>query len=362
MNIQAEMSFGDKVKQIAFNIGQSLLTWSWAKRLLYWLIISAGTMSELTFLIASLWISLNSSVHQFVLKFMNTDINTNITSLATAGYVALPELILGLACVTTIGHVKMFLYSLKHEPGQKPKPNYIALIWAVLYGLPTLVFLVLSVFTLGSAVSSNSFELPTPLAVTRAIAGYMFAFTSLLYWKLGDPQEAERLAAKDSTIVSLQEEKDRSIETLTKEKDELQTKLISEKNDLLAKVNSEKDAAISHLQQENAHLKTLLAQIENAHTKLVNDVNKSSEDALGAYSDECKNWLNSGAKSVSIEEIIKFTGHSKRKINNAMTAGKLLSPGRNKELILVSSLMEWLKQTPPYEKEAEPRLHILAAN
>ncbi len=99
----------ERFKRMARSVGHSLITWEWTKRLLYWLIISAGTMSELAFLIASLWISINSSVHTFVLIFMPVGINENVTYLATTAYVALPELVLGLAFVTVIGHVKMFI-------------------------------------------------------------------------------------------------------------------------------------------------------------------------------------------------------------------------------------------------------------
>src|SRR5438105_461279 len=89
---------------------QSVLTWEWTKKLLYWLIISAGTMSECVFLIASLWMSINASVHPLILLVMNEDTAKHISELSTAAYVALPELILGLAFVTVIAHIRVWFY------------------------------------------------------------------------------------------------------------------------------------------------------------------------------------------------------------------------------------------------------------
>src|SRR6267154_4802332 len=106
----------------------SILTWEWTKRLLYWLIISAGTMSECVFLLASLWMSVNSSVHSLVRLFISEPTSQHISSFATAAYVALPECILGLAFVTLISHVRVWLYN---------KRDRAALAWSILYGLPT---------------------------------------------------------------------------------------------------------------------------------------------------------------------------------------------------------------------------------
>lgn len=198
---------------IAESTGRSILTWEWTKKLLHWLIISAGTISECAFLIASLWMSVNASVHPLVLLFIDDTTSQHLTELATAAYVALPELILGLAFVTTIGHVRLWLYN---------RRNYSAAIWTVLYGLPTLVFLVLSLITLGCSVTSVNFRLPEPLIVVRALAGYMFAFTSLLYTQLGVPQEKDKLQKKDDLLAVLRQEKDAMIAELSGKNAQLQ--------------------------------------------------------------------------------------------------------------------------------------------
>lgn len=324
---------------VAKRTGHSIITWEWTKRLLHWLIISAGTMSELVFLVASLWMSINASVHKFVLIWLSQQMTEHISELATTAYVALPELILALAVVTTLGHIRLWSYD---------KKNYMALLWAILYGVPTLVFLVLSLVTVGCSVASITFQMPEPLVVIRALAGYMFAFTSLLYTQLGKPQERDRLAKKDADLAELAAEKDGKIAELTAERDRKTAELTAEINKLNAIINDQK---------------TALSESKNIQTELIKAAYKSSESALEAYSEECQNWLKSGVKSVEVADITRYTGHSKRKIEAAINKGLLQVSTRNKSLILVNPLVEWLKITPPSngqkEPDTEPLLHLV---
>lgn len=334
------------VGNAAKRTGHSIITWEWTKRLLHWAIISAGTMSELAFLVASLWMSINASVHKFVLLFVNEQMTEHISELATTAYVALPELILALAVVTTLGHVRLWLYDRK---------NYTALIWAVLYGLPTLVFLVLSLVTVGCSVASITFQMPGPLVVIRALAGYMFAFTSLLYTQLGKPQERDRLAKKDAALAALAQEKDAKIAEMEKNN----AAKIAELNAETARLNkiiSEQKAVIEEQ-------KTALTESKNIQNELIKAAYKTTETALEAYGDECMNWLKSGVKTVSVEDITRYTGHSKRKIEGLINKGILPVSTRNKDLILVNPLVEWLKITPPAsgkkDPETAPLLHVV---
>jgi hypothetical protein len=324
-------------KAAASNTAHSIITWGWTKKLLHWLIISAGTVSECAFLIASLWMSINASVHPLVMLAMTEETAVHISEFATAAYVALPELILGLACVVTIGHIRVWMYN---------KKDYRAAIWALMYGVPTLVFLTLSLITLGCSVTSTSFIMPEPLIVTRALAGYIFAFTSLLYTQLGTPQERDRLADKDITIATLTQEKT----ILQNESKSEQDKIMSDWHQDAARLN----AIVSQLKEEIENQKELLTESKQTQTALLKAVNKSSEDALAAYSEECQNWLKSGVKSVSIEDINHYTYLPKLKIRTAIKNGPLQVSPRNKELILVSSLVEWLKHTPAPPAKVDP--------
>lgn len=322
---------------------QSLITWSWTKRLLYWIIMSAGTASELIFLLASLWVSVNANVHGFVLTFMSEKQTIYLTYLATTAYVALPECIVGLAVITTIGHIKMIKRS-----------GAMAVVWSILFGAPALIFLVLSLVTLGCSVANVTFTMPTFFIVIRALAGFSFAFSAFIYHFLGKPQEQERLQEKDTLIANLQKESAFNIARLQQEIREIKIEWQKETSRLNADWQHEKAQLNAEIENQNE----LLLESKKQQTALLNAVNKSSDTALRGYSEECLAWLKSGAKSVSVDDIIRFTGHSKRKIQRAITGGLLQPSPRNKELILVSSLGEWLKQTPA-KTDTEPDLYVV---
>ncbi len=303
----------EATKSVARSVGQSLITWQWTKRLLHWIIISAGTMSECVFLIASLWVSVNANVHQFVLMFISERSAHFLTELSTTAYVVLPECIVGLAVVVTLSHLRTWLYN---------KRDYRPAIWTALYGGPTLVFLLLSLATLGCSVANATFEMPTWAVVIRAVSGYWFAFTSLLYTQLGAPQERDRLANKDGIIAQLQNETRRL-------------------NDLIENQKAES------------------AKSKQRYEDVLNTANKLNESSIQAYGAECIEWLKSGIKTASVDEINRFTGHSKRKITHAIAAGNLQISPRNKELILTSSLVEWLKKNQPTADHSSPALHLV---
>lgn len=306
-----------------------VFTWQWTKQLLYWLIFSAGTMSECAFLIASVWMSINSSVHQLVHLFMPDSIAINISTFASAAYVALPEMIVGLACLTVIAHGRTFLYT----------KDYRAAIWTTLFFLPTLIFIGLSIFTLANSVQNTSYTVPTFWVVTRALAGYSYAFLSLIYAEIGKAQEADRLADKDRTIEQMGEERDVLCETFEQEKNIMIETFEQEAETLNEQIN----LLTAELNQQ----KTILAQHKKQNEDLQKAALETANTALQAYSPECIDWLNSGIKTATVEEINHYTGHSKRKLTYAMVNGKLQTATRNKELIVVSSLIEWLKDNPP---------------
>ena len=335
---------------------KSFLTWEWTKQFLYWLIISAGTVSECVFLVASIWMSINSSVHPLILSLMSERDAQNITQIATAGYVALPELILGLAFVTVISHIRVWRYN---------RRDTRALVWTILYGLPTLVFLVLSLVTLGCSVTSTSFIMPMPLVVIRALAGYMFAFTSLLYSQLGVPQEKERLQEKDEMIAGLRRNHETILDVLRKEKDSFIAALRQEKDGTIAELKRNLENITARASEQKAEMENLKASLEqsiNAERALHNAIHKSNDEPLAAYSEECIAWLKSGIKTVNLDEINRFTGHSKRVISSAINRGSLQVSPRNKDLILVSSLVNWLKTVQPIasdKPEEKTHLHIV---
>ena len=144
----------------------------------------------------------------------------------------------------------------------------------------------------------------------------------------------------------------------------------------LAELGREKDKVIADLTRQNQSLQgmlenhtreieqqnALLAEYKTVQRQLIEAASKAEESALEAYSEECLRWLKTADKSVSVEDINRFTGHSKRKIAGAITAGKLRTTPRNPDLILLSSLTEWLKDNAPStskDQDSGPMLRVV---
>jgi hypothetical protein len=315
----------------------NLIHWRWTKALLYWIILSAGTMSELAFLIASLWVTINASVHRLVLVFVPETVAFHLTELATAAYVVLPEAILCLACVTTISHLKTWFY----------ERSLTALLWAFLYGLPTLVFLVLSLITLGFSVLSVTFTLPQPLVVVRALAGFVYAFVALLYWQLGHEQEADRLSKRDLKNAELEKNIQRLTDLIARQKLEFEL-LIAREREVL-------NQDLENLKAENESLKKRNHEIFSVK-------NEGDESALQALSPKVLAWLNTGSKTTNVEEINLVTGRSKNQILYAIKTGKLRHAPRNEKLMLKTSVKDWLLKTPRLvndDVDTPPSLHAI---
>lgn len=316
-------------------LGHSLFTWEWTKALVYWLILSAGTASDLVFLMASFWMSVNANVHGFVLTLMNEDAAKYLTYLATTAYVALPIFIVGLAVVQTVGHIKMW-----NTGGLWSK------IWTVIFGIPAVTFFVMDFVTISCSVVNVTFTMPQFFVILRADSAFVFAFGSLIYFFLGKPQERDRLAEKDGKIEDLQAEMVTSLATLRAEKDRLLADMQAEKDRFMASAKQEKESLLSTIDAKNDEiesLKSLLTETQKGFSELHRAMNKTEEDALQAYGDGCIQWLKSGIKSANVETITRFTGLSTAKVNNALRRGTLKTTPNNKDLILISSLTPWLR-------------------
>lgn len=337
-------------KRVAGTTLKNIVTWQWTKALLHWIIISAGTMAECVFLVASLWMSINSSVHPFVLHFMNERTTIFLSEIATAAYVALPECILGLAFVVSVKHIRMCLYN---------RRDFGSYIWSLLYGLPTIVFLILSLITLGCSVTSSEFIMPMPLVVIRALAAYVFAFTSLLYAQLGAPQEHNRLQEKDDLIANIRRESEANAEILRQEKDAIAQTLNAE----IARIQQTLGAQITRIQSEldavYKEKETAIAEKSMLHSALT----QSSDDALQAYGESVIEWVNGLDKTVDIDDIALRTGINKRRLQTAIDRGELRVRGTNKSRIWVPSLRDYLVKNAPKsalkERDTGPILHVV---
>ncbi len=301
---------------------RGLLHWVWVPAVLYWIVRSAGIFSELAFLIASVWKSVNASDHEFVRLFMEELQSVQVTYWANSAYIVLSVCILPLAAITTYGHIKTWLYGKKWWCASA--------VWTLLYGCPTIVFLVIDIAIISSP--NVTYALPDYLVSARSIMAYLYGLAAIIYHYVGKEQETDRLKIKDVLILELQA----SVQLLTQER-----------ADAIAKEQEQ----IILLRQELATVKAAWESEQKELAMLQKEIKKGTDDALQAYGEDCVKWLYSGIKTASIDDIGQRTGHSKQKIVKA----KLRRSPRNQDLILIESLIEWLKETPP----TSPQLHIV---
>lgn len=324
--VQDKESWWSNTKKKIASLAHNLYAWEWTKALVYWLIFSAGTASDLVFLMASFWMSVNANVHGLILHYMSEDTATYITYLATTAYVALPIFIVALAVVQTVNHIKMWRTG-----------GFWSKIWAIIFGIPALTFFVMDFVTISCSVANVNFTMPMFFVIMRADSAFIFAFGSLIFFFLGKPQERERLEEKDGLINGLRAEIAGITAAFSREKNSLQASFSQEKDSLLAKIDVQKD--------EIESLKDLLTKTQKGFSELHQAMNKSEDAALEPFGEECINWLKSGVKSANVETITRYTGLSTAKINNALKRGELRKAPNSKDdvLILISSLIPWLK-------------------
>lgn len=296
---------------------QSFLTWQWVKKFLYWLVVSAGTVSECVFLVASIWVSVNATVHPLMLKLMSQDTTVTFSQLAVSAFTSLPEIILGLAVVTTYGHIKFYCIHRKNS----------SLTWAILFGIPTVVFAGLTIWTLAASALQIGYTMPSFLVAIRVLAGYAYGFLSMLFVLIAEPDNADYISGLKGDIEALKSE----IETL-------KTDFAQELN----QVRHQAKVTLEEKQIEVEQFQNLLKSQNEQVLKLAEKASSLELRDLENYPKVIDELVSVGAKTVLYDDIARLTGHSKQRIAKA----KLQRHSRNKSLVMVSSLVEWLKTAP----------------
>lgn len=342
MEIQWQ-AIGQGAKKAASGLFHDIITWAWTKKLLNWIILSAGTGSECAFLVASVWMSVNGNVHLFVLNFLTEQQTRDLSALATIAYIALPECIVFLAVQTTLNHIFLAWYAYKRKDNEM---LIVESIWTFLFGLPAILFIVLSLITLAYSVRNEVVNFPDWMVILRALGAYTYAFIAFLYVGNGATKIKKEMAKRDQLIEELKQQNENNLLQLRQQKDQELGEL-------------QKELAI--LNDQTKYQKQLLLEFKEKELRWQNEINKSSDMALEAYGEEVAIWLKSGIKTASIDDITRFTGHSKQKIKGALKTGLLKTSTRNSELILIDSLISWLKMVDmPTGKTGEmPALRIV---
>ncbi len=143
-----------------------------------WIIRVSGYIAESALLFAVLWISATSVAPHLIELVMDAKTMQYFVSVALIALALIPEVILANAIVNALGHV--------HTAVQK-RNNVTTWIWAGLFILPTIMFLVLTAITLNTLTSNggNFVEASKNMLGFRCFAGWSYGLLEMVYAGVG---------------------------------------------------------------------------------------------------------------------------------------------------------------------------------
>jgi hypothetical protein len=322
---------------------------AYARKIASWLFVSCENLADLVSTLAFLFFVFRFVV-QAVLPGMDRHIFDIPTIIAMLGIGFVPELLL----VKTIFEFREL--GRLAESGKKG-----VVFWRNIYAINAFNFSVITIITVVQIIAAiSSIQLYPIIDASalgyRIVAVILFTVSTKLFevengvgfskdiqsLKVTLAEQKELLSAATKQIIQL----DETVKSLRLEG----VNLRNERDNYRQQVEH-KTSLLDVKTGEIERQKSLLDEYERQNAKLQREVKKADGDALEAYSEECRNWLRSGIKTATVEDIVKHTGHSKRKILNA----KLPVSTRNKELIVVASLIPWLQDNPPLAARSEDR-------
>jgi len=285
-----------------------------------WVVVTGGNIAESAFLLATLWVTVNAVAHTLLTWFMPVRMIELLNYLSVIAFSALPELIIIPVIGVCFSHWVLF----------KQHKNRSACTWGILYTIPTIVFLIMTILTITMFVSTGGTHFVPATGwqlVVRCLSGWMYAAVNMLFQKLGEPHYA-----------SLMTKKDAEIKRLNAELEQLKLENETELNELKSSYSIEREELLIELNSQNEQINQLSERASSL-----------SREPLLNYPIVAIDWMENRKRTVSIDELIAATGVTKQKIAAAIRSGKLQKDNRNKDLIRVSSVIEWLKSIPIIE-------------
>ena len=332
--------------QIVLQLGQLIYKYLLSGRFLVlfaaWLREVGGNIAEAAFMLATIYVSINFVAHQLILWIIpSANVRIGVDELCSIAFTILPELILIISLAEVWKHVRMI-----RRGGGKP-----SFAWMIAYGIPVFFFLVMSVFTLGTAVVTgpniDTVSLPSWVLIARAMAGFSYCIIQALY-KKGDDYGSLFDQLKDECKAALNAVHSVEQRLCQMEQDHQQhIRLLSEKlaiaHEQIEIASQEKQQLLVSMQQQKAQ--NITASLEGKPIEIVE-------------------WLRSiGRTTIDITEVNAKTNISKRKLDSAVKRGAI-RPTKNKEIVFVDSLITWIAQefsitVSSPSAEEEPMLRVV---
>ena len=205
MSINSSPSWLENHPRIAgaLNAGGRLLryivTGAWIVDLVRWLVDTGGNVAESAFVLATVYVTINTVAHLLVTWLLPDGVITSLNQISVIAFSVLPELIVVAAMVVTFDHWRVALNTKRVD----------SWVWAIAYTLPTSVFLGMTIYTITSFVtfeaahSNASPQATGAILVIRCLAGWSYGIVQMLWVKLGKKGYAALVAGPKSDIAAL---------------------------------------------------------------------------------------------------------------------------------------------------------------
>jgi len=323
----------------------------WFVQVMRQVIITGGNIAESAFLLATLWVIINAVAHTLLTWVMPTHMIELVNYLSVIAFSALPELII----------IPVIIICFSHWSVAVKQKSIASGVWAVLYSIPAAFFLVMTIIAITTFVSTGGTHfVPADgiQLVIRCLSGWMYAVVNMLFKKLGEPHYASRFEDLETALTQKQDEIER---TKTHFENALRTANANFKNAMDAKQSEFDDRLkliIEQSQTEIERFQNLLESQDVQFQKLSERASSLSSQGLENYPKVVNELVEKRVKTVSVDVLSELTGISKRKIASAKT---LQRHNRNKDLIMVNSVIEWLKTIPLPTNKAEQNTELPAS-
>src|SRR5258708_6708380 len=158
-----------------------IVLFRWVIDIVRWLLGVGGTIAESSFLLATTYVIINLVAHKLVLwmVFSNTNVIDTCNQVALIAFSVLPELIVISAIKKSYEQWQLSFRTRRIE----------YFIWSVLFTLPTLIFMYMTIRTVSGFVSlestGQSYVLTGDDLRWRVISGWVYGVSQMLYAEIG---------------------------------------------------------------------------------------------------------------------------------------------------------------------------------
>lgn len=226
-----------------------MFTGGWIVDLVRWMIDAGGNIAESAFILATVYVTLNTVAHLLISWLLPDNVITALNQFSIIAFSVLPELIVVAAMAICFDHWRLVVATKRID----------CWIWAIAYSIPTVVFLGMTIYTITSFVSFEvantmtvhhmvngklvsevvqvgSYTATGPMLVTRCLAGWCFGTVQMLFVKLGKPGYTAMIDNLNSDLESLGEkvsDRDTQVTSLQDQVTTLQQQVETQSRDLV---------------------------------------------------------------------------------------------------------------------------------